>query len=1119
MPKLSLWKSLSIECLNTRATKLFLLSLLYILSSCQKQKQAPLFEQMSSKTTAISFNNEVKNAEGFNIFNYRNFYNGGGVAIGDINNDGLSDIFLTANMGSNKLYLNQGNWQFQDISEQAGIQQTDKWSTGVVMVDINNDGWLDIYVCNAGYSKGSDQKNALFINQQDGTFQEAAAQYGLDENGYTTHAAFFDYDLDGDLDAYILNNSFMPVNTLNYSNKRELYAEDWPVKDFLRGGGDKLLRNDKGQFVDVSREANIYGSLIGFGLGITVGDLNNDHYPDLYISNDFFERDYLYINQQDGTFKESIKDRMEHISLASMGADMADINNDAYPEIFVTEMLPEKDKRRKETTRFENYNIYQLKQERDFYHQYMQNTLHLNNQDQSFSEIAYYSGVAASDWSWGALMLDADNDGFRDIYVCNGIYHDVTNQDFIDFFANDVVQEMALTGKKREIEEVINKMPSTPLSNKFFQNNQDLTFQDKSEDWGIATPSFSNGAAYGDLDNDGDLDLIVNNVNQEVFVYQNRAERLGYHYLGIKLIGTEANHFAIGAKVQAYQNDQILNAELIPSRGFQSSCDYKMLFGLGDNANVDSLVIFWTDRTKTLLQNIPTDTVLQIDYNQSERVELGKENKDQTTDNQLFAKSDIQFQSHQEEQFSDFYNEGLVMRSLAQEGPKSAVGDLNGDGLEDLVIGGAKGQPMQVYFQQNDSLVQAEQDDFRRVAETEDTAIALFDADGDGYLDIYAGSGGNFAKPNTPYKQDKLFLNDDGTFRFVPEALPQLGRNTSVALPFDYDNDGDLDIFVGSRSMPGNYGTPVASYIFENNGSGKFTDKTKELLPQNGILGMITDAKWLNILGNEKEELIVVGEWMSPRVFALENGQFEEVKTDLNDYKGWWYALETSDLDGDGQEDLILGNRGENFYFTADKKRPAKLWLHDFDDNGTTEKVMTQSIDGRDMPIAMKAELSEQVVSLKKQNLRHEAYSNKAIDDLFDNQNLKRAYVIEANYFKSAVAINQGNGKFDMKPLPKEVQFSCVCDIHCTDLNGDGAKDLVLGGNDAGFRPQFSKLDASFGHVLINQNNGTFKRISNKESGFFVRGDLKSLQAIQLGEKEYLIATLNNKRPVLYTKR
>ncbi|MEM9846438.1 MAG: VCBS repeat-containing protein [Bacteroidota bacterium] len=1095
----------------------YLLALL--LWSCDSSTNEPLFELMDKATTNIQFQNQVTNTEDFNIFNYRNFYNGGGVAIGDVNNDGWSDVFLTANMGSNKLYLNKGNWQFEDISAQAGIEQQDRWSTGVVMVDINNDDWLDIYVCNAGYTKGSDQKNALFINQKDGTFKEEAAKYGLDENGYTTHAAFFDYDLDGDLDVYILNNSFMPVNTLNYSNKRELYAEDWPVKDFLKGGGDKLLRNDNGQFVNVSEAAGIYGSLIGFGLGITVGDINNDHYPDLYISNDFFERDYLYINQQNGTFKESIKDWMEHLSLASMGADMADINNDGYPEIFVTEMLPEQDQRRKETTRFENYNIYQLKQERDFYHQYMQNTLHLNNQDQSFSEIAYYSGVAASDWSWGALLFDADQDGYRDIYVCNGIFHDVTNQDFMDFFANDVVQEMALTGEKREIEEVINKMPSTPLPNKFFRNQQDLTFEDQTKDWGVDLPSFSNGAAYGDLDRDGDLDLIVNNVNQDVFVFQNHSERSGHHYLGVSLKGDTINRAAIGAKIQVHRGTQILNAQLIPSRGFQSSCDYKTLFGLGDDASIDSLLVIWPDQTQTSLKNIASDTSIVIDYQSVERQTIPKVSTNTLADMRLFSPTDIQLVAHKEERFSDFYNEGLIMRSLAQEGPKSVVGDLNGDGLEDLLIGGAKGQPAQLYLQQNDSLILSEQDAFRRVSETEDTGLALFDADGDGDLDVYMASGGNFTGPNTPYKQDKLFLNQDGTFQFVPDALPQVGRNTAVALPLDYDADGDLDIFVGSRSMPGNYGTPVASYIFENNGSGKFSNPTEKLLPQNGILGMITDAKWVNILGDEQKELVVVGEWMTPKVLTFKNGRFELVKTDLGDYAGWWYAAAYSDLDGDGDQDLILGNRGENFYFTASENQPAKLWLHDFDDNGTTEKIMTQTINGKDMPIHMKAELSEQIVSLKKQNLKHTAYSNKALQDLFDKQTIKAARYLEANYFKSVVAINQGDGKFELQPLPKEVQFSCVCDIYCTDLNADGAPDLVLGGNDAGFRPQFSKLDASFGHVLINQKDETFERIKNKDSGFFVRGSVKDIDAIELGGKSHLVVTLNDQRPKLFERQ
>ncbi len=483
-----------------------------------------LFEQLPAANTGIDFENRVTNDSELNIFNYRNFYNGGGVGIGDLNNDGLPDIFLTANMGPNKLYLNRGDWAFEDVSVTAGIEQAQNWSTGVALVDLNQDGWLDIYVCNAGFRPGGDQRNSLFLNNQDGTFREAAAEYGLDDSGYSTHAAFLDYDNDGDLDAYILNNSFIPVNSLNLSDNRELYAEDWKVKDFLRGGGDKLLRNDGGKFTDVSQEAGIYGSLIGFGLGVTVGDVNGDYYPDIYVCNDFYERDYLYINQRDGTFLEEVERQMGHLSLASMGADLADLNNDRYPELFATEMLPETDFRRKTTVQFENLNTYLLKQKRGFYHQYMHNTLQANNGDGTFSEVAQYAGVEATDWSWGALLFDADNDGLRDILVCNGIYHNLTSQDFIDFFDSEV-QRMALTGKKEEIDKVIDAMPSEPLPNKLYRNLGDFQFADQTEDWGMGTPSFSNGAAYGDLDGDGDLDLVINNVNQPLSVYRNRAER------------------------------------------------------------------------------------------------------------------------------------------------------------------------------------------------------------------------------------------------------------------------------------------------------------------------------------------------------------------------------------------------------------------------------------------------------------------------------------------------------------------------------------------------------------------------------------------------------------------
>lgn len=1099
-----------------RGTTIIGLCLIAIVACQPTEKSLPLFSKMEPNETGIDFHNTVENTADFNIFSYRNFYNGGGVAIGDLNNDGLADIYFTANMGDNKLYLNKGNWQFEDITDQAGLAEADKWSTGVALVDINADGYLDVYVCNAGFMEGSDQNNSLYINNGDLTFTEKAAEYGLAENGYTTHAAFFDYDLDGDLDAYILNNSFMPVNTLNYNNRRELYAEDWPVADFLKGGGDKLLRNDEGQFVDVTKEAGVYGSLIGFGLGITIGDVNGDYLPDMYVSNDFYERDYLYINQGDGTFQEDIKNWMEHLSLASMGADMADINNDGYPEIFVTEMLPESDYRRKTTILFENYNIYAEKVRRDFYHQYMQNTLQLNNQDQSFSEIAYYSGVAASDWSWGALLFDMDNDGYRDIYVCNGVYHDVTNQDFMDFFANEVVQKLALKGEKEDIEEVISKMPSDPLPNKLFHNQGDLSFEDKGEEWGLSTPSFSNGAAYGDLDNDGDLDLVVNNLNQPAFVYQNHSqEQLGRHYLALQLQQEGKNPFAIGSRVALFKGEEELSFQMIPTRGFQSSIDYKMLFGLGTSQQVDSMHVVWPDRQLSRYYDLPVDTLLLIKKENTSPVAVAFSSS--SGHSRLFEAVGHSFGAHQEDQHIDFFQEGLLARMLSREGPALVVGDLNGDAREDVIMGGAKGQVTQVYLQVDTGFQAISTPAFNRFFEFEDTAMSLFDSDGDGDLDLYVGSGGNFTQAGQREMQDRLFENDGtGHFELVRGGLPQIGLNTSVIAPYDLDQDGDLDLFVGHRSVPQQYGWPPQSYFYLNDGSGKFTPLPNENAPMLQDLGMVTDAQWIDLTGDQRAELVVVGEWMAPQVLVQDKNQWIKHPSGLEGASGWWYTLAADDVDGDGDQDLILGNRGENFYFTGTSHAPAKLWLADFDGNGTTEKIITQQLEGRDMPIAMKKDLTAQLVSLKKQNLQHAEFANKSIQELLEPAALRKALVREGTYFQSAVAINDGSGQFQLQALPTEVQFSCVCDIFCVDLNADGKKDLVMAGNEGSFTPQFSKLDASFGHVLLNEGDGTFRRIPNRTTGFFLRGNAKEIRSIVIDGELHLLTARNNDYPTLF---
>ena len=1065
--------------------------------------------------TGINFSNNIQNTPDFNIFTYRNFYNGGGVAIGDINNDGKPDIFFTANMGPNRLYLNKGNFQFEDISEKAGFTNKDDWSTGVTMVDINNDGWLDIYVCNAGYINHKIPENKLYINNHDLTFTDRTKEYGLEnKGGYCTHAVFFDYDLDGDLDCYVLNNSFIPVNTLNYSNKRELRAEDWPVADFLKGGGDKLLRNDNGKFVDVSKEANIYGSLIGFGLGVTVGDVNGDNYPDIYVSNDFFERDYLYINQKDGTFKEDLENWIQHTSFASMGADMCDINNDGYPDIFTTDMLPADEYRLKTTSSFDNYDLFHLKVKQGFYNQFMQNTLQLNNRNGKFSEIAFYSGVEASDWSWGALMFDADNDGLTDIYVCNGIYQDVTDQDFTDFFANDIVQKMVLTGKKEEFNEIVKKMPSHPILNKVFKNNGNLKFTDIGERWGFTTPSFSNGAAYADLDGDGDLDLVINNVNQKALIYKNNSrEQNQNNYISILLKGKGKNTFAIGSKIKIYQGSQIISREIMPSRGFQSSIDYKTVIGLG-KGNVDSMIVVWSDRSFIKFDK-PAINQLHV-IQQKDAKNLYNEPASLPALS-LFTKEKTNFDKHQEDDYVDFYIERNVPQMLSRQGPKAAVGDVNGDGLDDIYIAGAAGQEGQLYLQTSNGFVKKQQQAFKKELKYEDVAVLFFDCDGDGDLDMFIGSGGNNKRLNSPEMQNRLYKNDGkGNFSYDSKALPPSGTNCSVVVADDFDNDGDLDLFVGSRSTPQNYGIDPRSFLLQNDGKGNFTDVTASKAPDLVKAGMITAAAWVDVDDNGKKELIIAGEWMPPKIFSYKNGQFAELKTGLENYFGWWQTLAVADIDGDGDQDLILGNIGENYYLRPDENDPVKVWVNDFGMNGGREKIFTRTINGRDIPVFMRRDITEQVPALKKQNLKNHDYAQKSIQELFPADLIRGTLVKKVNYGSSCIAINDGKGHFSLRKLPAEVQFSSLNAIKFIDVNHDGYGDIVCGGNFFELLPQFCRLDASYGNVLINDGKGNFSVLPSAQSGIEVRNETRDIVSFVSRHSQYLLFLENNDYPVLY---
>ncbi|MEP7376222.1 MAG: VCBS repeat-containing protein [Chitinophagaceae bacterium] len=1103
---------------------LFIFTVCSLYSCTTKKEQPTLFELKES--TGIDFINKVKDTKDFNILTYRNFYNGGGVAIGDINNDGLADVFFTANMGSNKLYKNKGNWEFEDISAKAGFVEKQDWSTGAVMVDINNDGWLDIYVCNAGFINGITPESKLYINNgaslsgsKDGqiTFTESAKEYGLaNSGGYATHAAFFDYDLDGDLDAFIINNSFIPVNTLNYANKRDLKAGEWPVADFLKGGGDRFLRNDNGKFIDISQEAGVHGSLISFGLGVTIGDVNQDNYPDVYVSNDFFERDYLYINQKDGTFKDELEQWMGHTSLASMGADIGDINNDGFVDIFTTDMLPGDDYRLKTTSSFDNIDVYRFKEKQGFYHQFMQNALQVNNGNSKFAETAFYSGVAASDWSWGALMFDADNDGLTDLYVCNGIYHDVTNLDFVDFFANDIIQKMVMTGKKEQVDEIIAKIPSVPVLNKAFKNEGNLKFSDAGAGWGFNIPSFSNGAAYGDLDNDGDLDLIINNVNEKAFVYKNNSrETSKNNYIGVSLKGKGNNTFAIGSKIKVYSGNQIYYREVEPSRGFQSSVDYKQIIGLGNFSQVDSMIIVWPDKTYSKYEHPEINKVqaLQQQENAGKLYE-----SDQPAIKTILQPVVNNFEKHTEDDYIDFYSERNLPEMLSREGPRIARADVNNDGLEDLYIGGAKGQPGQLYLQTNKGFIKKQEEAFKKFADFEDVAVLFFDCDGDNDMDLFIGAGGNNVPPRTKQLQHRLYKNDGkGNFQRDSAAFANNDMNISVAIENDFDGDGDMDLFVGGRSIPYSYGVTPSSYLYENDGKGHFKDVAASMNPGIAKAGMVTGAVWADVMGDNKKELIITGEWMTTRIFSYKNRKFEEQKdTGLTGLSGWWQTIASADLNGDGKQDLILGNIGENFYLQPDSAHPVKMWLNDFDQSGSVDQFRTRTIDGKDMPVFIKKDVTDQFPALKKSNLKNIDYATKTIQQIFSTKLIEEAAIKTFNYCSSVIAINDGKGSFTIQKFPAMAQLSSTNAICIADVNNDSKLDLIIGGNNLEFPPQFGRLDASYGDVLINTGNGKFTRLAPNVTGLNLSGEVRDIKEIKGKNKRYILIALNDQFPVLY---